>query len=52
MSDIDIVTSTHFLPHNETDDARARGIIESALEVLEDMAPDTGAYINEVRFPF
>lgn len=48
-TDIRLVTTMTFLPHNETDDARARGTIESAVEVLEGMAPDMGAYINEVR---
>lgn len=48
-TDIGPVTEETFSPHNETDDAQARAAIESALEVLEDMAPDTGAYINEVR---
>lgn len=47
-TDVGLVTEETFSPHNETDDARARATIESALEVLEDMAPDTGAYINEV----
>lgn len=47
-TDVGLVTEETFSPHNETDDARAKATIESALEVLEDMAPDTGAYINEV----
>ncbi|KAL2112209.1 hypothetical protein VUR80DRAFT_8269 [Thermomyces stellatus] len=41
------LTATMFLPRNETDDARARDRIESAVEILEEMAPESGAYINE-----
>ncbi|SPO00052.1 related to isoamyl alcohol oxidase [Cephalotrichum gorgonifer] len=36
-----------FAPRNASDDARSREALEAALEVLEEMAPDTGAYVNE-----